>query len=116
HLNHIYNLTNFLVSRLLSREQIHYLVTPHDAYVYGEEYKNKYMSFPKRWYRNIYVRIFDKYVLDNASVVHALTPQCTDSLSPLTRTPVEVVGNQVAEIASEFDVSKVKPQVCFIGR
>ena len=116
HLNHIYNLSNYLVAKQLKEIGIPYLITPHDSYVYGAKYKSEHMSWLKRFYRVLYVNVIDKYVLNNASVVHALTPQCTESLSPITESSIIEVGNQVREIKSTFDFSTIKQQLCFIGR
>ncbi len=115
HLNHIYNLRNFSVAKLLKKAGIPYLITPHDAYVYCKSYKKDW-PFIKRWYRNAFVNIFDKYVFDNAKVIQALTSQCTGCLKELTNTPVVIVGNQVNDIKLKFDKSIIKKQLCFIGR
>ena len=115
HLNHIYNLNNYLVARLLIRARIPYLITPHDSYVYCNAFKEN-KSLIKRVYRNIFVHFIDKYILDHASLVHALTNQCKPCLRLLTDSPIMVVPNQVSDMNLSLEFSLIKPQVCFIGR
>lgn len=115
HLNHIYNLNNYLVARLLYQARIPYLITPHDSYVYCDAFRaNK--TFFKRIYRDLFVHFIDKYVLDHASIIHALTVQCEPCLRLITATPVKVVPNQVSDMNLSPDLSLIKPQVCYIGR
>ena len=115
HLNHIYNLNNYLVARLLYRASIPYLITPHDSYVYCNSFKEN-KSLIKRIYRNIFVHFIDKYVLDHASLIHALTNQCEPCLRLLTDSPIMIVPNQVSDMELSLDLSIIKAQVCFIGR
>jgi glycosyltransferase involved in cell wall biosynthesis len=109
HLSHIYNITNYSVAKLLHKEEIPYLLTPHDSYVYCSDYQ-------KQLYRQVFVRIFDKYVLDHASLVHGLTQQCTPCIRILSDSPIMTVGNQVQDLELKFDASRIKPQICYIGR
>lgn len=115
HLNHIYNLNNFLVARLLKRSKIPYLFTPHDSYVYCEEFRF-HRSWTKRIYRDIFVHFIDKYVMDNASHIHALTNQCIPCLRLLTSSPITVIGNQVDDMNLPLNLSKIENHICFIGR
>ena len=115
HLHHIFNLRNYLISRRLVKFDFPYLITPHDSFVYAPEYR-KQRPFIKRLYRDAFVQIFDKYVLDHALLVHALTEQCLECLKYVTKTPVMVVLNQVDDMRIEFNPANIKSQVCFIGR
>ena len=115
HLSHIYNLTNFKTARLLIKQSIPYLITPHDSFVYSAAYA-KDKPVLKRWYRKMFVNIFDKYVLDNANVIHGISPQCLHSLQEITKTPVQVVYNQVQDTNLPYNIADIKKQVCFIGR
>jgi glycosyltransferase involved in cell wall biosynthesis len=115
HLSHIYNIDNYLVSRQLKRLSISFIITPHDSFVYDPAYIQE-RPFLKRWYRNVFVSVFDKYVLDNASVVHGISEMCAAYLSNVTKTPVSVVLNQVNDMRTPFDITSLKEQVCFIGR
>lgn len=115
HLNHIYNINNYLVARILNRSKIPYLITPHDSYVYCREFKSK-RSFIKRLYRNIFVHFIDKYVLDHASLIHGLSDQCSPCLRLLSRSPVMVVANQVNDMQLDLNMKEIKARVCFIGR
>jgi glycosyltransferase involved in cell wall biosynthesis len=115
HLNHIYNFNNYLAARLLKQLKIPYLFTPHDSYVYCKEFRLS-RSWPKRIYRDIFVHFIDKYVLDNASHIHALTNQCIPCLRLLTSGPISVVGNQVDDMNLPLNVSKIENRICFIGR
>jgi glycosyltransferase involved in cell wall biosynthesis len=115
HLNHIYNFNNYLVARSLKRLNIPYLFTPHDSYVYCKEFKIN-RSWPKRIYRDIFVQFIDKYVLENAAHIHALTNQCIPCLRQLTTRPISVVGNQVDDMNLPLDLSKIENRICFIGR
>jgi glycosyltransferase involved in cell wall biosynthesis len=115
HLNHIYNLNNYLVAKLLCRARIPYLITPHDSYVYCNSFKEN-KSAIKRIYRNIFVHFIDKYVLDHASLIHALTNQCEPCLRLLTDSPIMVVPNQVSDMNLSLDLNIIKAQICFIGR
>jgi glycosyltransferase involved in cell wall biosynthesis len=115
HLSHIYNINNYLVSRLLTRLNIPFLITPHDSFVYTPDYRQN-KPLVKRLYRDLFVNIFDKYVLDKAAVVHGITEMCSSYLKHITKAPVSVVTNQVNDMNIPFDISVIKPQVCFIGR
>jgi glycosyltransferase involved in cell wall biosynthesis len=115
HLNHIYNFNNYLLARLLFKARIPYLITPHDSYVYCNSFKEN-KSLIKRVYRDIFVHFIDKYVLDHASLIHALTNQCESCLRLLTNSPIMIVPNQVSDMNLSLDLSVIKAQVCFIGR
>ena len=115
HLHHIYNIRNYLIAKILLSAGIPYLITPHDSYVYGDDYK-KTKSLVKNLYRSVFVRVFDKFVLDHATVIHAITQQCVPSLQSITDTRIIVVENQVKDLNLSFDLSELKHQVCFIGR
>lgn len=115
HLNHIYNLNNYLVARLLNRLKIPYLITPHDAYVYCKGFRFK-RPLIKRMYRDLYVHFIDKYVLDHASYIHALTNQCIACLRLLTSRPIMVVANQVTDMHLVLNLNSIENQICFIGR
>lgn len=115
HLNHIYNLNNYLVARLLNRYKMPYLITPHDSYVYCKEFRAE-RPLVKRLYRDFFVQLIDKYVLDNASYIHALTNQCIPCLRLLTSSPIMVVGNQVNDMHIPLNLNTIENRVCFIGR
>ncbi len=115
HLNHIYNLNNYLVARLLNRYKMPYLITPHDSYVYCKEFRAE-RPLVKRLYRDFFVQFIDKYVLDNASYIHALTNQCIPCLRLLTSSPIMVVGNQVNDMHIPLNLNTIENRVCFIGR
>ncbi len=68
HLNHIYNLNNYLVARRLHKGKLPYLITPHDSYVYCQFYK-KNKPFIKRLYRDIFV-----YIVGCAALVFYVLP------------------------------------------
>jgi glycosyltransferase involved in cell wall biosynthesis len=115
HLSHIYNLDNYLVSRLLTRLHIPFLITPHDSFVYTPDYRRR-KPIIKRVYRDIFVNIFDKYVLEKATVIHGITEMCFTNIKHITKAPVSVVLNQVHDIGIPFEPTVIKPQICFIGR
>lgn len=115
HLNHIYNLNNYLVARLLNRYKMPYLITPHDSYVYCNEFRAE-RPIVKRLYRDFFVHFIDKYVLDHASYIHALTNQCIPCLRLLTSRPIMVVGNQVNDMHIPLNLNTIENRICFIGR
>lgn len=115
HLSHIYNLNNYLVGRLLTRLDIPFLITPHDSFVYTPGYRQN-KPLIKRLYRDIFINVFDKYVLDKAAVVHGITEMCSSYLKHITKATVSVVTNQVNDMNIPFDASLINPQICFIGR
>ncbi len=115
HLNHIYNLNNYLVSRILVRYRIPYLITPHDSYVYCKTFRSA-RPLIKRIYRDIFVHFIDKYVLDHASYIHALTNQCIPCLRLLSSRPIKVVGNQVSDMDLNLNLNTIENRICFIGR
>jgi len=115
HLNHIFNLNNYLIARLLNRHKIPYLITPHDSYVYCKEFRSK-RPMIKRIYRDLFVHFIDKYVLDHASYIHALTDQCIPCLRLLTNRPIMVVGNQVKDLHLILNMNNIENRICFIGR
>jgi glycosyltransferase involved in cell wall biosynthesis len=115
HLSHIYNIDNYLICRLLNKFKIPYLITPHDSFVYDPSFKNK-RPILKRFYRNVFVKLFDKYVLDNAAVVHGITDMCVGYMKNVTNSLVSVVTNQVSDINMPLNLAAIKPQVCYIGR
>ena len=115
HLNHIYNFNNYMVARLLVKYQLPYLITPHDSYVYCKAFKaNKPLI--KRIYRDLFVYFIDKYVLDHASLVHALTSQCNPCLRLLTSRPIMIVSNQVSDMKLALNVNVIENRICFMGR
>lgn len=115
HLNHIYNFRNFLLARILNRKKVSYLVTPHDSYVYCDKFR---LTRPllKRWYRDVFVKVVDAYVLNHAALIHALTPQCKPCLNLISKNEVAVVANQVSELGITFNASALRSVFCFIGR
>jgi glycosyltransferase involved in cell wall biosynthesis len=115
HISHIYNITNYLVVRKLVRARVPYLITPHDSYVYSPSFTSQ-KPMLKRVYRALFVQVFDKYILDHASVIHGLTPQCSAALGFITKSPVTIVNNQVNDMKLEFNSTEIQPQICFIGR
>jgi len=115
HLHHIWNLRNYTLAKALNKNHLPYIITPHDSFVYSADFRNNLPPL-KRIYRNLFTSVFDKYVLDHAEMVHGISEQCPPCLSSITKTPVMVVTNQVNDMKLAFDVSKIKPQVCFIGR
>lgn len=115
HLSHIYNLTNYLVVKTLVKARIPYLITPHDSFVYSPSFTST-KPILKKLYRALFVQIFDKYILDHASAIHGLTPQCSAALRYITKSPVTIVNNQVNDMKLEFNSREIKQQICFIGR
>ena len=115
HINHIYNFHNYLVVKLLKRLKIKYIHTPHDTYVYGHEFKNS-RSLIKRLYREIFVYFIDKYVLDRATLVHALTNKGVSYLKQITNAPIMVVSNHIHDMNIDFEPGLIEPKICFIGR
>jgi len=115
HLNHIYNFKNFLVARLLVKNRQPYLITPHDSYVYCKAFKaNKPLI--KRIYRDLFVYFIDKYVLDHANLIHALTSQCSPCLRLLTSRPIMIVSNQVSDMNLKLNMKSIENRICFMGR
>lgn len=115
HLNHIYNFNNYLVARQLVKYQIPYLITPHDSYVYCKAFKAS-KPLIKRIYRNLFVHFIDKFVLDHANLVHALTNRCSPCLHLLTSQPIMIVSNQVSDMKLELNIRSVENRICFMGR
>ena len=115
HLHHIWNLRNYTLAKALHQNNLPYIITPHDSFVYSTAFRNNLPPL-KRIYRNLFTSVFDKYVLDHAVFVHGISGQCPPCLSSITKTPVMVVTNQVNDMKLAFDISKIKPQICFIGR
>lgn len=115
HLNHIYNFNNYLVSRLLVKYRLPYLITPHDSYVYCKEFKSN-KPLIKRIYRDLFVHFIDKYILDHANLVHALTSQCSPCLRLLTSRPIMIVSNQVSDLKLELNIKSIENRICFMGR
>ncbi len=115
HLSHIYNLTNYFIARHLVRLEIPYLITPHDSYVYSTAYQAGKPIF-KKVYRKVFINLFDRYVLENAAVIHGITDQCLINLKDFTKKTVTVVNNQVGDVASSFTPAAIKRQVLFLGR
>ena len=115
HLHHIWNLRNFSLARTIQKNNLPYIITPHDSFVYSAAFTNALTPI-KRIYRNLFNTVFDKYVLDHATLVHGISEQCPPYLSAITKTPVMVVTNQVEDMNLAFDITKIKPQVSYIGR
>lgn len=115
HLNHIYTYNNYVVAKALVKKGIPYLITPHDSYVYREDFRNT-RPFLKRIYRDFLVRLTDRYVLNHAKLIHELTDKNLSALRSLSSTIVQVVPNQIRDTGIKFDLSKIKQQICFIGR
>lgn len=115
HLHHIFNLRNFQLSKVLRRAKLPYLITPHDSFVYGNAW-NKKRSIAKKIYRKLFIQYIDKYVLENASIIHGLTEQCSVSLKHLTSSTIEIVPNLVKDTPIMAMPHQLKPQICFVGR
>jgi glycosyltransferase involved in cell wall biosynthesis len=115
HLSHIYNIDNYLICRLLVECGIPYVITPHDSFVYDPEYR-KARPVLKRLYRDAFISVIDKYVLDNAAVVHGITAMCERYLKNITTSPVSVVTNQVSDVNLPLNIAAIRHQVCFVGR
>jgi len=115
HMNHIHNMPNYLVAKVLHKLNIPYIITPHDSFVYLPSFGLE-KPLVKRWYKKFFVKAFDKYVLDNARLVHGITEQCPPCLQHVTKSPVYVVTNQVKDMNIPFDESALESQICFIGR
>ena len=115
HINHIYNFKNFLVARLLVKNRLPYLITPHDSYVYCKAFRAD-KPLIKRIYRDLFVQFIDKYILDHANLIHALTNQCSPCLRLLTSRPIMIVSNQVSDMKLELNIESIENRICFMGR
>jgi glycosyltransferase involved in cell wall biosynthesis len=115
HLNHIYTYNNYVVARTLLKNDIPYLITPHDTYVYSPEFRGT-KPLLKKLYRDTLVYFTDRFVLNNARLIHELTDKNIHVLQRLTKTPIVVIPNQIKDMSIAFDSEKLRQQLCFIGR
>lgn len=109
HLHSVFYLPNYSVAQYLKKKNIPYIHTPHDSY-------SKESMQDNRLLKSIYIKAFDKAVMDGAKTVHAITRQGVHSISQYTNNPnIKLITNFVPEVP-QIEKVEIKKQLCFIGR
>lgn len=109
HLHSVFRLDNFTLARLLTEAQVAYVFTPHDSYS-KESLKSNYLL------KRLFLLTFEKYILDQAKVVHAITTEGVKYISRYTRNRIKLVTNFVADHSLHLVPHLPKDTICFIGR
>jgi glycosyltransferase involved in cell wall biosynthesis len=109
HLHSVFRLENFTLARLLTEAQIAYVFTPHDSYSKAS-LKTNYIL------KKIFLLTFEKYILDRAKLVHAITSEGVKCISVYTRNRIKLVTNFVADHSRHFIPHSPQNTICFIGR
>jgi glycosyltransferase involved in cell wall biosynthesis len=109
HLHSVFYLPNYSVAQYLKKRNIPYIHTPHDSY-------SKESMRENRLLKSIYIKAFDKSVMDGARTVHAITLEGAKSISQYTtNTNIKLITNFVPE-TPQVEKMEIKKQLCFIGR
>jgi glycosyltransferase involved in cell wall biosynthesis len=109
HIHSVFNPANFSLGRALFNSGKRYVFTPHDSYSPESMVKNK-------TFKLLYLKTFEKVLLDRASVVHALTPAGAEYIARYTSNPNRVtVTNFVPDAPCAEDV-QVGEYASFVGR
>ena len=111
HLHSVFRPLNFTVERLLKKKSIKFIYTPHDSY-------SKNSMVTKALLKKIFFALFDKNVLDNAYLVHAITSWGLSDLEKLTSNKIKLVTNFFKDnnYYQRLRYDDLKKQICYIGR
>lgn len=109
HLHSVFRLSNYRMARLLNKFKVPYIFTPHDSY--SPESLNT-----KGFLKKISLQSTEKYVLNQARLIHAITPIGARHISKYTDNQIKTVCNFVPDA----QVAQMNPEkgrhICFIGR
>jgi len=111
HLHSVFRPLNYTVKRRLKKKNFKFIFTPHDSY--SENSMKK-----KALLKKLYFILFDRYVLHNASVVHAITEWGADDMKNLTPNKIKLVTNffKDSDYYQRMQYDDLKKQICYIGR
>ena len=105
HLHSVFIPEFFVLSGLLERKRIKYVVTPHGGYS-AHALKNK------RFKKKLYLRLFEKRVLERSSAIHVLGRSEVEDLRLLgVNRPTFLLPNGVPADLTRYS-PKTKPQRC----
>ncbi len=112
HLHATFSPVNYALMKILRRNSIPYVFTPHNPYK-GHVLKRRRVA------KQLYVSLFERQVIRNAATVHALSGREVDTLMQLGARKVVVVPNTIDAPDDKRIYSRNKcdvPSVCFVGR
>lgn len=108
HLHSVFRLANFALAKILHQKNIPFIFTPHDSY--SPE------SIRKKWFlKTILLHTTEKYILNKATLVHAITEIGEQHLKKYTKCPVVMVHNFV-DTPSYLEKIEPANSICFLGR
>jgi glycosyltransferase involved in cell wall biosynthesis len=109
HLHSVFRLGNYTLARKLKEADIPYVFTPHDSYS-AESLKSNYLL------KRLFLLTFEKYILDHAKLIHAITADGVNYIAKYTRNRIKLVTNFVADHLQQVTQHPLKDSICFIGR
>ena len=109
HLHGVFRPINYAFARLLTKHDIRYLYTPHDSY-------DKMSLQSKAIQKRVYIELFEKYILQNASKIHALTPKGIQNISRYTANEIVEIPNFILPPHIQPPPLETRKNICFIGR
>jgi glycosyltransferase involved in cell wall biosynthesis len=109
HLHSVFFLPNYSVAQDLKKRNLPYIHTPHDSYTDESMRSNRLL-------KRLFIKAFDKSVMDGAKAVHAITKDGANSIAKYTSNPnIKLITNFVPKSPQVVGV-KIKKQLCFVGR
>lgn len=108
HIHSVFRLANFALARILHQKNIPFIFTPHDSY--SPE------SIRKKWLlKTILLHTTEKYILNKAILVHAITEIGEKHLRKYTKSTITMVHNFVDTPAYLKKIASTN-SICFLGR
>jgi len=108
HLHSVFDPANYVLSKLLTKRNIPYVFTPHDSYSKGSLREN-YLQ------KRTYMFLMEKYVLNNAAMVLAITENGKKHISKFTKNKIRYIPNFVEE-KPKMPPIYGQNTICFVGR
>lgn len=109
HLHGVFDPINYRLAPALVRRGNPYIYTPHDAYSKASLQKRRLLKIG-------FLYLFERYVLNRAFAVHALTPSGIKTIQPYTTNRIILIPNPVPGIEQPPDFDTPRENICFIGR
>lgn len=112
HLHATFKPINFALARLIKKTGNSYIFTPHNPYE-GPVLARRGLL------KRVYIAAIERWVLQNATLVHALTPRELLSLKKLGASRIVVVPNMVSAptgVRPRAADKRREAHICFVGR
>lgn len=111
HIHSVFRPLNFKLQKLFKKKSIKFLFTPHDSY-------SKKSMVTKALLKKMFLALFDNFVLDNATLIHAISKWGEKDMKKLTFNEIHLVPNFYKDntIYNNIKYADLKKQICYIGR